>query len=316
MASSNFSLSLWLFDKEAQEEFGRLDPLAIGAIALARRVQNPLSELVKVPPQSLGVGMYQHDLSPKDLEKHLDNVVSIVVSDIGVDVNNASMSLLRRVSGLNRKTACAIFEYVREQKGISCREDLLKIKGIGQKTYEQCAGFLKVYGGKNYLDETNIHPESYNLTENMCKMMNIPLVSPPNDLVGRRKKKIQYVLGSQKEIKRFQEKFGSSKETFVQILKTLEKPNFDPRENIPGQQLRKGPQTLESLKVSSVVTGTIQNVAPFGAFVDIGVGTSALLHNSKTSAADKRRLGVGQSLELEILSIDTRRRRISVGSLP
>ena len=125
--------SVYSTSKEAQKEFGSLDPLAIGAIALARRVQNPLSELVKVPPQSLGVGMYQHDLSPKDLEKHLDNVVSIVVSDIGVDVNNASVSLLRRVSGLNRKTAGAIFEHVRKQKRISCRDDLWKLKALGKK---------------------------------------------------------------------------------------------------------------------------------------------------------------------------------------
>ena len=133
--------SVYSTSAEAQNEFGKLDPLAIGSIALARRVQNPLSELVKVPPQSLGVGMYQHDLSPKDLEKHLDQVVSIVVSDIGVDVNNASVSLLRRIAGLNRKTAIVTFEYVRKNQKFKSRTDLLNVSGIGPKTYEHALDF-------------------------------------------------------------------------------------------------------------------------------------------------------------------------------
>ena len=309
--------SVYSTSKEAQNEFGKLDPLAIGSIALARRVQNPLSELVKVPPQSLGVGMYQHDLSPKDLEKHLDQVVSIVVSDIGVDVNNASVSLLRRIAGLNRKTASAIFEYVRKNQKFKSRTDLLNVSGIGPKTYEQCIGFLKIFDGNNYLDATNIHPESYKLTENLCKLIGVDILRSTSNDVKKKKKKIKSILSSNHGIANILNRLPQhvDKETCIQILKTLEKPNYDPRENVRQQQLRQGPKTIESLKVKSTISGTVQNVAPFGAFVDIGIGISALLHNSKMSKEDKKNVGVGYVLEVEILSIDFSRKRISVCSV-
>ncbi len=303
--------SVYSTSKEAQSEFGNLDPLAIGSITLARRVQNPLSELVKVPPQSLGVGMYQHDLSPKDLEKHLDQVVSIVVSDVGIDVNNASISLLRRIAGLNRKTATAIFDYVRNVTKLKSRRDILNISGIGPKTYEQAVGFLKIYGGKCYLDETNIHPESYQLTYNICEMYNIQF-GGKNSMAQASK-----ILSSKSEIEKIKFKFKvQSEEEIRLILKTLGKPNADPRENKAQQVLRKGPKTVDSLEVHSVLTGTVKNVANFGAFVDIGVGVDGLLHNSKMSNNLKNTISVGDVLHVEILSVELgNRKKISLGSI-
>jgi uncharacterized protein len=270
--------SVYSTSDEAREEFGSLDPLAIGAISIARRLQNPLSELVKVPPASLGVGMYQHDISQKALEKRLDTVVSTVVSNVGVDVNTASVALLRHISGLNKKTAMGIYQHARKKGRFRNRQDLKNVTGIGPKSFEQAAGFLKIIGGNEKLDETSVHPESYSLARKVLRDSSYKSdLKEENDII----KQIQFFLKNKQ---------------------------YDPRGKA-GTIINSGPKDIRELKVGSKIRGTVTNCTNFGAFLDIGVGTSALLHNSQIGKAP---VSIGNVLDLIVLKVDVGRERIGV----
>ena len=314
-------VSVYSTSAAARDEFGSMDPLSIGAISIARKLQDPLSEMVKVPPASLGVGMYQHDLSEKDLENRLGLVVSDVVSNVGVDVNTASVSLLRHVSGLNRKTAAAIHKYVREVRPLKNRQELLRVQGVGPKAFEYAAGFLKISNGNCFLDQTNVHPEAYKVVATVLRSLCID----EKDLVladgesscsvacGARAL-LSKTLESSKKIDHLCKVTSSDPETLSQILSSLLKRNHDPREDGKRSSLNDRPSNAKELKVGATITGVVRNRTPFGSFIDIGVGIDALLHNSQMSAEHKSTVKVGLVVNVDIMSVDLVRKRIGVSS--
>lgn len=282
----------------AREEFPELDLTIRGAISIGRRLQDPLAELVKIDPKSIGVGLYQHDVNQKRLTDTLDEVVGSVVNNVGVNLNTASHSLLKYVSGINAGLAKKIVKF-REARGrISGRDQLKGIPGLGDKTFEQCAGFLKIPESPNPLDNTWVHPENYALAEEI-----LPLIREGRDLT----KGLRMAL---------KDKYQVGDTTLDDILAELRKPNRDPREDLPKPILQKGVLQFEDLSEGMTVTGKVKNVVDFGAFVDIGIKESALIHVSEV--ADRfvkdpmEVLKVGDVKEFRIISLDPARRRIGL----
>ena len=282
----------------AREEFPDLDLTIRGAISIGRRLQDPLAELVKIDPKSIGVGLYQHDVNQKKLSEMLDEVVSSVVNNVGVNINTASYSLLKYVSGINGSLAKKIVAYRDEHGKITSREELMKVGGMGAKTFEQCAGFLKIPESAEPLDNTWVHPENYAAAREV-----LPLVQNKEDIPGTLKKQIK-------------EKYNLGDQTITDIIEELQKPNRDPRDGYPKPIMQKGVVTFEDLKEGMKVTGKIKNVVDFGAFVDLGIKETALLHISELSdtyVSDPMEiLKVGDIKECTIIGLDTDRRRISL----
>jgi len=294
----------------AKEEFPDLDASQRGNISIARRVLDPLAELVKIDAKSIGVGLYQHDVDQKLLRKNLDDVVDSCVNYVGVDVNTASASLLTYVSGLNKRLAENVVKHREENGEFHTREEILKVSGIGAKSFEQSAGFLKIRNGKNPFDNTFIHPESYDATEKLFK------------LVGASSKEIEKANLS---IKSFVDKSGSLKvaeeigigePTLLDIVENLLKPGRDPREEMPKPILRSDVLKMEDLTEGMTLTGTVRNVVDFGAFVDIGVKQDGLLHISQIANKFVKNpldlLNVGDIVDVRVIGIDIKKGRISL----
>jgi uncharacterized protein len=288
----------------AREEFPDLDLTIRGAISIGRRLQDPLAELVKIDPKSIGVGLYQHDVNQKKLSDTLDEVVSSVVNNVGVNLNTASASLLKYVSGINGSLAKKIVKY-RDNKGrIGSRAELTSVPGMGPKSYEQCAGFLKIPESAEPLDNTWVHPENYPVAREIR-----------NAMTGNETSTATAGLGSN-TVTTLKEKYSVGETTIRDIAEELKKPNRDPRESYPKPIMRKGVVTFEDLHEGMMITGKIKNVVDFGAFVDLGLKETALVHISEMSdhfvkdplAAVK----VGDVMEFRIVSLDAQRRRIGL----
>jgi uncharacterized protein len=282
----------------ARDEFPELDLTVRGAISIGRRLQDPLAELVKIDPKSIGVGLYQHDVNQKRLSDTLDEVVGSVVNNVGVNLNTASASLLKYVSGINMGAAKKIVKF-REAYGVITARDMLKsIPGMGDKTFEQCAGFLKIPESANLLDNTWVHPENYALAEEI-----LGLVRGGSDPTAETRKALK-------------EKYGVGDTTLSDIVAEIKKPNRDPREGFPRPVLQKGVIKFEDLVEGMKVTGKVKNVVDFGAFVEIGIKESALIHVSELSdrfVKDPMEvLKVGDVKEFRIISIDPLRKRIGL----
>lgn len=290
---SEAGASIYSASKVAQEEFPDLDVSLRGAISIARRLQDPLAELVKIEPRHIGVGQYQHDLNQSRLDEALTAVVEDCVNTVGVDLNTASISLLKYVSGISSRVAYNIVKY-REQNGkFISREELLEVKGIGIKTFTQCAGFLRIPDGKNILDNTGVHPESYDIAE---KLLNMEL---DEGNIGQLSKKLDV-----------------GYHTLKDIIEELKKPGRDPRDEMPKPIFRTDILKMEDLKEDMVLTGTVRNVVDFGAFVDIGVKEDGLIHISELSNRyikhPKEIVQIGDIVKVRILNVDKDRGRISL----
>lgn len=282
----------------AREEFPDLDLTIRGAISIGRRLQDPLAELVKIDPKSIGVGLYQHDLNQKKLSEELDTVVGSVVNNVGVNLNTASASLLKYVSGITSGLAKKIVKY-REQTGIfTNREQLHNVSGMGPKTFEQCAGFLKIPESANPLDNSWVHPENY------------PAAEVIYQIVQKNEPVTKDVRSS------LQEKYQLGEQTVRDIIEELKKPNRDPREDCPQPIMQQGVLLFEDLKLGMTVRGKIKNVVDFGAFVDLGIKETALLHISEMSDSfvsdPLEAVKVGDIVECRIIALDEARRRISL----
>lgn len=290
--------SVYSASDTAREEFPELDLTIRGAISIGRRLQDPLAELVKIDPKSIGVGLYQHDVNQKKLSDMLDEVVGSVVNNVGVNLNTASASLLKYVSGISASVAKRIVTY-REQKGkITERSELQNIAGLGPKAYEQCAGFLKIPESAEPLDNTWVHPENYEAARAVFE-----LVKQKSDISSSFKESLK-------------EKYGIGEQTVNDIIDELKKPNRDPRDEYPKPIMQKGVVAFEDLKEGMKVTGKIKNVVDFGAFVDLGLKETALLHISELSdsyVADPMDVvKVGDVKECTVIALDPVRRRISL----
>ncbi|NOX17240.1 MAG: RNA-binding transcriptional accessory protein [Chlorobi bacterium] len=294
----------------AKREFPDLEASQRGNISIARRVLDPLAELVKIDPKSIGVGLYQHDVSRKLLSKKLDEVVESCVNFVGVDVNTASAPLLTYVSGLNKRLSENIVKYREEIGGFKSRKEILTVSGVGEKSFEQAAGFLKIRNGMNPLDNTFIHPESYEAVE---KLMELCGVEPAE--VTQRGEQLATCVDKQGKLKTA-EKIGVGEPTLEDILENLKKPGLDPRDALPKPILRTDVLKIEDLSEGMKLKGTVRNVVDFGAFVDIGVKESGLLHISKITNKFIKHpievLNVGDIVEVTVISIDKNRGRIGL----
>ncbi len=301
--------SVYSASKLATEEFPNFDVGQRSAASIARRLQDPLAELVKIDPKSIGVGQYQHDMNQKRLDEALTGVVEDCVNSVGVDLNTASAPLLSYISGVSKTIAKNIVEYREENGAFTERKQLLKVAKLGPKAYEQCAGFLRIRGGKNPLDSTSVHPESYEAAEKLLTKTGFTLED-----VGHAKMKLPKE-GS-KELKALAAELEIGELTLKDIAKELEKPSRDPREDMPAPILRSDVMEMEDLKPGMRLKGTVRNVIDFGIFVDIGVHQDGLVHISKiTDRYIKHPLevvSVGDIVEVEVMSVDVGKKRIQL----
>lgn len=297
----------------AKEEFPDLEASQRGNISIARRVLDPLAELVKIDAKAIGVGLYQHDINQKQLSKKLDEVVESCVNFVGVDVNTASTSLLTYVSGLNKRLAGKIITERNKLGKFSERSQLLSVPGMGEKTYEQAAGFLKIRNGNNPLDNTFIHPESYSATEKLLDLFGIDL----NSISEKGSSLKHYV--DKKGVLKVAEQIGIGELTLKDILDDLIKPGRDPRDEMPKPILRADVLSINDLKEKMTLKGTVRNVVDFGAFVDIGVKHDGLLHISQIANKFIKHpmevLKVGDIINVSIIKIDKEKGRISLSML-
>jgi protein Tex len=294
----------------AKEEFPELEASQRGNISIARRVLDPLAELVKIDPKSIGVGLYQHDVDQKLLSKKLDDVVISCVNYVGVDVNTASASLLNYVSGLNKRIANNVIK-LREKIGkFKNRNQLREVSGMGEKAFEQCAGFLKISGGDNPLDNTFIHPESYDATSKLLKLCELSSTH-----INEKGNLVELFVKS-KGVSKIAEEIGIGEPTLVDILDNLKKPGRDPREEMQKPILRSDILKMEDLQIGMKMKGTVRNVVDFGAFVDIGVKQDGLLHISQIAnkfvSNPLELLKVGDIIDVTVLNIDIPKQRIAL----
>ncbi len=290
----------------ARTEFPDLDVSIRGAVSIARRAQDPLAELVKIDPKSIGVGLYQHDVDQTALTHALDGVVESVVNNVGVDVNTASPALLTHVAGVGPKLAASIVAY-RDQNGVfKSRAELRKVSGLGPKAFEQAAGFMRIRDGANPLDASAIHPESYTVTESVLECAGLSPASPLNE----RKPALDALL-AKTPAEKLAAELGCGLPTLHDILEQLVRPGRDPRADTPAPILRSDVLKMEDLAPGMDLKGTVRNVVDFGAFIDIGVKQDGLLHKSQIPFGTL--LKVGDILDVEILKIEPERGRISLG---
>ena len=303
--------SVYSASEVARAEFPDLQVEQRSAVSIGRRLQDPLAELVKIDPKAVGVGQYQHDVSQKQLAQQLDFVVETVVNQVGVNVNTASSQLLARIAGLNKTTAQNIVNYREENGAFSQRNQLKKVPRLGPKAFEQAIGFLRIPNGKNILDNTPIHPESYQATKDLLDALNINLTMLDTPEAKSQLQKI--------DIKQLSEKLAIGRETLQDIIDSLLKPGRDLREDMPAPVLRSDVLSIEDLKVGMKLQGTVRNVIDFGAFVDIGVKQDGLVHISKLSDRFVKHpsevVAVGDIVQVWITSVDTQKGRIGLSML-
>ncbi|MBK8030936.1 MAG: RNA-binding transcriptional accessory protein [Chloroflexi bacterium] len=290
----------------ARAELPDLDVTLRGAVSIARRALDPLAELVKIEPKAIGVGLYQHDVNQKQLADKLDAVVEATVNRVGVDVNTASVALLTHVAGIGPKLAERIIEY-RDREGVfNSRVELKQIAGLGPKAFEQAAGFLRVRAGKNPLDASAIHPESYAIATAVLERAGLNLKTPP----AERAEPLNALL-QRYTVAQLAAELGTGVPTLTDILEQLVRPGRDPREDLPAPILRSDVLSVEALQTGMRLNGTVRNVVDFGVFIDIGVKQDGLLHRSQIPRGHS--LSVGDVLEVEILNVERERGRISLG---
>jgi protein Tex len=289
----------------ARAELPDLDVSIRGAVSIARRVQDPLAELVKIDPKSIGVGLYQHDVNQKELGNALDAVVESVVNQVGVDVNTASPALLQHVAGIGAKLAQNIIQYRNENGTFESRTGIKKVSGMGAKAFEQSAGFLRIRGGKNSLDASAIHPESYDIAKEILSRLKLKANSSLQDYEAAIKP-----LQKPATLKALAQELKVGELTLADILEQLLRPGRDPRADLPAPLLRSDVLNMESLKEGMQLNGTVRNVVDFGAFVDIGVKQDGLLHVSKIPRGTS--LKVGDIIKVIILGVDKQKGRISL----
>lgn len=301
--------SVYSASKLASEEFPKFDVGQRSAASIARRLQDPLAELVKIDPKSIGVGQYQHDMNQKKLGESLSGVVEDCVNKVGVDLNTASAPLLSYISGISGTIAKNIVAYREENGKFTDRRELLKVAKLGPKAYEQCAGFMRIQGGKNPLDATGVHPESYEAAEKLLKKQGFQ----PEDITGGNLTGLSLTI---RDYKRLAEELGIGEITLRDIVKELEKPARDPREEMPKPILRTDVLEMKDLKEGMILKGTVRNVIDFGVFVDIGVHQDGLVHISQiTDRYIKHPLeavSVGDIVDVKVMSVDLKKKRIQL----
>ncbi len=301
--------SVYSASKLASEEFPKFDVGQRSAASIARRLQDPLAELVKIDPKSIGVGQYQHDMNQKKLGESLNGVVEECVNKVGVDLNTASAPLLSYISGISSAIAKNIVAYREENGRFASRKELLKVAKLGPKAFEQCAGFMRIQGGENPLDGTGVHPESYEAAEKLLKKQGYT----PEDITGGNLTGLSLTI---KDYKKLAEELGIGEITLRDIVKELEKPARDPREEMPKPILRTDVLEMKDLKEGMVLKGTVRNVIDFGVFVDIGVHQDGLVHISQiTDRYIKHPLeavSVGDIVDVKVMSVDLKKKRIQL----
>jgi uncharacterized protein len=303
---SEAGASVYSASELAGRELPGLDVSLRGAVSIARRVQDPLAELVKIDPRSIGVGMYQHDVNQKRLNQKLEEVVESVVNQVGVDLNTASPVLLTHISGIGPALGDRIVEHRDSQGPFRSRGELLDVQGLGAKTYQLAAGFVRVPGGKEPLDDTAIHPESYPAARQVLRLAGIEAGDPPD-----RKRKALQQLSRKKTAQTLAGELHIGVPTLVDIFQQLAAPGRDPREDLPKPVLRRDVLKMEDLVEGMELQGTVRNVVAFGAFLDIGVKQDGLLHRSQIPKGAS--IQVGDVLPVRVLNVDPERGRIGLG---
>ena len=301
--------SVYSASELASKEFPNFDVGQRSATSMARRLQDPLAELVKIDPKSIGVGQYQHDMNQKRLSETLGAVVEDSVNKVGVDLNTASFSLLEYISGINKTLAKNIIEYRETNGAFTSRKELLKVPKLGPKAFEQCAGFMRIRDGKEVLDATSVHPESYKVSKEILKKLDLDISElKKGGIKGISKKVVDY--------DKLAAEIGIGVVSLKDIIKELEKPALDPRDELPAPVLRSDVLDIKDLKEGMILKGTVRNVIDFGAFVDIGIHQDALVHISKLSSKFIKHplevLSVGDVLEFKVLSIDLDKNRVGL----
>ena len=306
---SEAGASVYSASSLATEEFPQFDVGQRSAVSIARRLQDPLAELVKIDPKAIGVGQYQHDMDQKKLGNSLANVVEDCVNRVGVDLNTASAPLLSYISGINKTLAKNIVDYREANGRFRDRRELLKVAKLGPKAFEQCAGFLRIREGKNFLDNTAVHPESYEIAKALLERLGYTA----DDVKAGGARGMRKKAG---DVKKLAAELGTGEITLTDIIAELEKPSRDPREDAPQPVLRSDVMELSDLKPGMILKGTVRNIIDFGAFVDIGVHQDGLVHISEMSDRYVKHpldvVKVGQVVEVKILSVDLNRKRIQL----
>lgn len=311
--------SVYSASKLATEEYPDLDVTTRGAMSLGRRLQDPLAELVKIDPKSIGVGQYQHDINQKLLEGALTGVVEDCVNRVGVDLNTASPSLLSYIAGINMGIAKNIVAYREEHGRFESRKELMKVPKLGEKAFGQCAGFLRIEGGKEPLDATSVHPESYNAARSMMEKLDVDPASIRSGGDASIEKKIKKAYPAKsfaQSVSHLAQEIGIGEMTLTDIIEEMKKPARDPREDAPPVVFRNDVKNFEDLKIDMEMTGTVRNVVDFGAFVDIGVKNDGLVHISQLSDKYVKHpmdvVSVGDTVKVKIISIDYDKKKVGL----
>lgn len=311
MVVSEAGASVYSASKLGAEEFPDFDVSLRSAVSIARRLQDPLAELVKIDPKAIGVGQYQHDMNQKRLGEALSGVVESCVNSVGVDLNTASPSLLSYIAGINAAIAMNIVAWREENGRFRSRKELLKVKKLGAKAFEQCAGFLRIPGGSNILDNTSVHPESYEACEKLLELTGHTLEDVGERRLGNIKETV-----SRMGVEKVAAQIGVGVPTLQDILSELMKPGRDPRDELPPPLMSEDVLSMEDLKPGMILNGTIRNVVDFGAFVDIGVHQDGLVHISQLSDRFVKNamevVSVGDIVKVRVLEVDVKRKRISL----
>ena len=299
---SESGASVYSASEIARQEFPDLDLTVRGAISIARRLQEPLSELVKVDPKSIGVGQYQHDVDQRQLQRSLESVIESCVNRVGVDLNTSSWTLLRYVAGVSERTALNIVTYRNENGRFRSRAQLKEVPGIGPKTFEQAAGFLRIRNGENLLDMTAVHPESYQIVEQIAQSLSVP---------------IEELIKSPELLEKVdRNRLSAGTYTLNDILEELRKPGRDPRDKFVAPSFNEQVREITDLEAGMVLEGVVTNVTKFGAFVDIGVHQDGLVHISELSSGYVKDPSVivraGQIVKVKVLSVDPKTKRIAL----
>lgn len=308
---SEAGASVYSASELANKEYPDLDVTVRGAISIGRRLQDPLAELVKIDPKAIGVGQYQHDVTQKKLDESLAGIVEDCVNNVGVDLNIATPSLLSYISGINASIAKNIVDYREENGKFKSRKELLKVKRLGQKAYEQCAGFLRVMESKEALDNTSVHPESYGVAKELIKTLGYTEEDLKNGKLVDIDERVKV-----KGISNLAKELEVGEPTLNDIIKEIKKPGRDPREELPKPIFKSGVIEMKDLKPGMILMGTVRNVSDFGAFVDIGVHQDGLVHKSQMADRFVKHpldiVKVGDVVEVRILDVDLKRKRISL----
>ncbi len=302
---SESGASVYSASKIARDEFPDYDITVRGAVSIGRRLMDPLAELVKIDPKSIGVGQYQHDVDQKKLGESLDQTVVSCVNAVGVELNTASQQLLSYVSGVGPTLASNIITYREEHGGFKSRKQLHEVPRLGDKAFEQCAGFLRIHNGDNPLDQSAVHPESYHIVEKMAKKLNVKV----RDLIGNKE-----LIAKINPNDFVEEQFGL--ETINDILAELDKPGRDPRKTFEAFEFDKNIRTINDLRVGMTLNGIVTNITAFGAFVDIGVHQDGLVHISQMAdhyiKDPNEVVQLNQKVRVKVLEVDVDRKRISL----